>query len=150
MLRKVLILLFGFMLVLVYPTSFAQQQETLTVTTYYPSPYGSYKQLEVSRSVTYDPVDKDTLTNPKEGELVYNSSDDAFYYYNGSDWVKQGGGNYVLLTVNCPCGGGFCVRTYPNCPNGWTVEETYLTVCGSSDPDFGINPTTLCCTLCSK
>lgn len=66
------------------------EEESFTITTYYPSPYGSYNELQVYRSVTYKPVNKDTLTNPKEGEMVYNASDDSIYVYNGSSWVAQG------------------------------------------------------------
>lgn len=90
-----------------------QQPEEFVITTYYPSPYGSYNELEVYRSVTYKPVNKDTLSSPKEGELVYNASDDALYLYNGSAWVAQGGGGGVLTLVG---GVGVCV----NCPAGWS------------------------------
>jgi hypothetical protein len=79
----------------------AQTTESITLTTYYPSPYGSYNQLDVQRSVTFNPLDKDTLAAPQQGELVYNSPDDAFYYYNGSDWVKQGGGTGAVISLKC-------------------------------------------------
>jgi len=88
---------------------FAQQQsneETFTITTYYPSPYGSYNQLEVHRSVTYKPLNKDTITDPRQGEMVYNSGDDSIYVYNGSKWVAQGaqGGYFLQCGSNCPSG----------------------------------------------
>ncbi|MFA5145062.1 MAG: hypothetical protein WC723_03540 [Candidatus Omnitrophota bacterium] len=90
-------------------------EESITITTYYPSPYGSYNQVEVHRSVTYKPVDKNTLDDPKEGELVYNSSDDSLYLYNGSTWVKQGGGSTCVVTYNSVVGS--C-----SCPSGWTLK----------------------------
>jgi hypothetical protein len=33
-------------------------EEEFVITTYYPSPYGSYNELEVYRSVTYKPINK--------------------------------------------------------------------------------------------
>ncbi|MDI6758706.1 MAG: hypothetical protein QMD94_03425 [Candidatus Omnitrophota bacterium] len=68
-------------------------------TFYYPSPYGSHNQLEVYRSVTYKPVNKDTLVNPREGELVYNGNDRSLYLYNSTYWIKQGG-------AGLPCANG--------------------------------------------
>ena len=96
--------------------------EQITFSTYYPAPYGVYNNFEVKgRSVVgdiststisdvenlgkgelwvedsaiFEPKDSfDSATEPagKAGELVYSSSDDAFYHYNGSDWVASGGG----------------------------------------------------------
>jgi len=83
--------------------------ETFTITTYYPSPYGSYNQLEVYRSVTYKPVNKDTITDPRQGEMVYNSGDDSIYVYNGSKWVTQGGG-----------GATYTAYGTTECATGWT------------------------------
>ncbi len=85
------------------------EDETFTITTYYPSPYGSYNELEVYRSVTYKPVNKDTLTNPKVGEMVYNASDSTVYVHNGSTWVAQGGGS-----------GTYTAYGTTDCAQGWT------------------------------
>jgi len=64
-------------------------EESIIITTYYPSPSGSYNQIKVSRSVIYAPIDKDKLSNSQKGEVIYNDKDDRFYYYNGSSWVAQ-------------------------------------------------------------
>ena len=110
MYKKVLGL--GLVLILFAVAVFAEE-ESMTITTYYPSPYGSYNQLEVYRSVTYKPLASTPTTEPREGELVYVDSDPSdstpgqFYYYGGGTWVAQGGGggggNY-FLACSCPSG----------------------------------------------
>ena len=92
-------------------TSCLAEEESITITTYYPSPYGSYNQLEVHRSVTYKPlpdsdVVNDRLSDPQIGELVYTDAD-KFYHYNGS-WVAQAGGG----------GGGYFLQCGSTCPDG--------------------------------
>jgi hypothetical protein len=99
-------------------------EEEFVITTYYPSPYGSYNELEVYRSVTYKPINKDAITNPKEGELVYDASKDALYLYNGSQWVAQGAGG-TIYTIECSWGcstGYYCTSTCtpPDCASGFT------------------------------
>jgi hypothetical protein len=106
-------------------------EEEFTITTYYPSPYGSYNQLEVYRSVTYKPLNKDTITDPRQGEMVYNSSDDSIYVYNGSSWVAQGGGGAVI-SLKCQWsmwnsqygswGSNSCIP--PTCPSNWSDVGT--------------------------
>ena len=97
------------------------QQESVTITTYYPSPYGSYNELQsnkmaigdtntttvgfdpsdqppangqlyVARSVIFKPQSPLPTTDRLAGEVVYNPSDGYLYAYNGSTWVKQAGG----------------------------------------------------------
>ena len=70
--------------------SLSQGEESVTITTYYPAPYGVYNQVEVSRSVTYNPVDKATITDPRAGELIYNASDKKFWYWDSGQWVLLG------------------------------------------------------------
>ncbi len=115
-----LVLVMGLFLLLGFSPCFAE--ESFTITTYYLSPYGSYNELEVYRSVTYKPVDKDMLSSPKEGELVYNASDDKFYYYNGSSsWVPQGSAPgesvmYLRKRADVPAGPA-------GCPSGWSEAD---------------------------
>ena len=93
-----------------YPLCFAE--ESITIATYYPSPYGSYNNLQTNklavgdtnesgsleagdqpptngqiytaRSVIYKPQGSLPASNAREGELVYNNSDGSLYLYNGS------------------------------------------------------------------
>ncbi len=69
--------------------SLSQGEESVTITTYYPAPYGVYNEVEVYRSITYTKVNKANISDPNEGELIYNV-DGKFWYYTGSAWVALG------------------------------------------------------------
>jgi hypothetical protein len=144
--RGFIALILGYFLI---PFAYAQTDsgEILSITTYYPSPYGDYHQVEVRRSVKFTPLDLNTpLTNPlpQSGELAYGN-DNSFHYYTGSNWQamsSSAGSSGSLITVSCPwhsdnsntaqagkgdgtqCGkdglSGLCC-TPPLCPNGWTA-----------------------------
>jgi len=94
------------------------QNETLTITTYYPSPYGTYNQLGTNKlAVGYTgSSDQPSITGDmrlypqsgsptswsagQQGEVGYASTDGYLYAYNGSSWVKQGG-SVVSYTYYC-------------------------------------------------
>ncbi|MCX5795199.1 MAG: hypothetical protein NTY77_06890 [Elusimicrobia bacterium] len=67
--------------------------ESMTMTTYYPAPAGTYQRLSVTRSVRFSPVNKNDLPAPppKDGELIYDGSAGQFYYYKQSAWADLGG-----------------------------------------------------------
>jgi hypothetical protein len=99
-------------------------QEEITITTYYPSPYGSYDELQSNKMAVGD-VDGDgvltasdqpnrggaiafesQLGDPttwfpgKAGELVFSSMHNSFYYYDGTNWKEFGAaGWYVPSSV---------------------------------------------------
>ena len=103
----------------------ADTSEAITFTTYYPSPYGSYDQLQanrmavgngvgqpsvdgelqVARSVIFTPqLSAGGLTTPKKGEVIYNNSVAAgnpFNYYDGSSLQLFGGGGGTSFTYYC-------------------------------------------------
>jgi len=111
---------------------FAQEGETITITTYYPSPYGVYNhlqakrmavgdtdvsggidaadlpeadgQLYTARSVIYKPQSSLPEFDAREGELVYIEADKKFYYYDGSKWTKQAGGGTAVMYLSCAWG----------------------------------------------
>lgn len=98
-LKFLIILIFGF-----FGLCFAD--ESITMTTYYPSPYGSYNQLDVSRSVTFKPQSNlaaiQALSSPQIGEVAYSSGDDKFYYNNtgtSGGWVALSGGSGGGVTM---------------------------------------------------
>lgn len=130
----VLVLAMGLMRGFVFvPSCFAQ--ESITITTYYPSPYGVYNELQTNkfavgdtdgsgnlnagdqppekgqlytaRSVIYKPQGSLPAFNARKGELVYNDSDNALYLYTGASWVKQGGGGGCYVTYSGTCLPGF-------------------------------------------
>jgi len=66
--------------------SFAQSgNETITITTYYPSPYGVYRNLELY------PSDEPTV-GVKEGVMYYNRTEKVIKVYNDTAWVNITGG----------------------------------------------------------
>ena len=98
-------------------------EEILTIATYYPSPYGSYNelqtnklavgdtngngsldaadqpprqgQLQVGRGVIFTPQDFLPGSDVREGEVVYDSAPRLLRYYNGSEWKAVGGSCYT-------------------------------------------------------
>lgn len=123
--------------------SFCFADEVISVTTYYPSPYGVYNELQTNklavgdvnnsgglddgdqppadgqlytaRSVIYKPQGSLPAINTREGELVYKSSDKKFYYYDGSAWVAQASGGTAVISLSC--GWGTDDEAGPN--HGW-------------------------------
>ncbi|MDD4980622.1 MAG: hypothetical protein PHC54_05075 [Candidatus Omnitrophica bacterium] len=158
MLKKGLIL--GFLLLFILPCLVQgapeDEGETFTIATYYPSPYGSYNELEtnkfavgdtdqppekgqiaVARSVIYNPVNKDGLANPQRGELVYGN-DEKFYFYTSSGWKLLGEAEIPYSTCK-----GLCFSdNNPTCSSlgeGWTMV-TYASGNGCAGQDFGNKP----------
>jgi hypothetical protein len=106
-------------------------EESITITTYYPSPYGVYNELQTNkfavgdtnvsggldsgdqppangqlytaRSVIFKPQSSLPAFDAREDELVYSDTDNKFYHYDGSSWVAQGGGTAVM-TLSCAWG----------------------------------------------
>jgi len=121
--------------------SFCFAEESLTISTYYPSPYGVYNELQsnkmavgdtngngkldagdqppadgqlyTARSVIYKPQSSLPESDARKGELVYSDSDNKFYYYDGSAWVAQGGG-----------GASYTAWGTDACADGWKVAYT--------------------------
>ena len=104
---------------------------TITLTTYYPSPFGVYKKLQAKQIAVGDAdgdgvLDSDDFPtrdgdirlapqfgNPatswgtgERGQLAYSAAYDTFYYSNGSTWQALGGsgGCYVSYTGTCLSG----------------------------------------------
>ncbi len=86
---KKFFLVFALISLLTIP-AFSQQQtdqEILTITTYYPSPYGVYQTLRLYPNGNFTPGD--SCTNA--GEMSYNVDTNQVYVCNGSNWVSIGG-----------------------------------------------------------
>jgi len=125
--------------------AFADNMETITLTTYYPAPYGVYfqlatKRLSVGLLTQADQPNRDgdmrlqpqpgdpasTVDWPvgQAGQLAYSQTKDAFYHSNGSQWVADSGGSSgTVVYLDCAWGPAFnglstCVP--PSCPAGWT------------------------------
>jgi len=71
------------------PAAFAQSNATtLTIATYYPSPYGVYRNVRLYPT----PMPTSGVT---PGVMYYNVTDNKVKYYNGTAWVN--------LTIAPPC-----------------------------------------------
>jgi len=119
---------------------YAQNNETLTITTYYPSPYGVYRNLKLSpsneptagvsegvmyynRTLNQILFRNDTRFVPlggqtsgyRDGDVFYNQTDTEYYVYNstGNIWIE----------APSPGSGGVITKTgtNPTCPAGATT-----------------------------
>ncbi len=122
-------------------TNSLAEEEEFTITTYYPSPYGSYNELSTNKFAVGDTNGDGNLTSAdqpnkvgnirlkpqanlpqnwdagKEGEIAYSSTEDTLYVNNGSSWVAQGGG-----------GGTYTAYGTTECASGWTKAYSgYIT-----------------------
>jgi len=119
---------------------FAQYgNETITITTYYPSPHGVYGVLTLYPR-TSEPE------NPREGDMFYNQSDKNIYFYKGSSaggWQIVGGeasagdGLVYNLHTKADCealrgdvtdtdvSAKQCRFNLPSCPSGWTRYQSW-------------------------
>lgn len=61
--------------------------ETFTITTYYPSPYGVYKTLRL-----YPTDDILPTVSCNNGEMYYDNSENKFYGCSNTVWVELGSG----------------------------------------------------------
>ncbi|MBM3248779.1 MAG: tail fiber domain-containing protein [Candidatus Omnitrophica bacterium] len=67
--------------------AYGQTLETITLTTYYPSPYGVYSALRML------PTNIDPLSGcSTKGEMFYHSTNNTVYICDGSNWKDIGGG----------------------------------------------------------
>ena len=101
--------------------------ETLTIVTYYPSPFGAYNQLRANKMVIGE-SNSTTIPSPstngivifkglnsdpygandtQAGALYYNNSDSEFKYYDGSGWQALGGGSGCYVSYSGGCMAGF-------------------------------------------
>ncbi|MCX5700450.1 MAG: hypothetical protein NTZ63_02775 [Candidatus Omnitrophica bacterium] len=66
--------------------------ETLTITTYYPSPYGSYNELKTNYlqfgKISVPPTENDPCVLDDEGKVSYNSKEKMLYLCIGNYWVR--------------------------------------------------------------
>ena len=82
-------------------------EESITITTYYPSPYGSYNELKTNKMAVGNTNAPDTsgvmrfevrandpsgANDTQDGAMYYNSGNHEFRYYDSSTWKALGGG----------------------------------------------------------
>jgi hypothetical protein len=111
MMNKVFILVSGILLSLFCLSVFAQD-ETLTITTYYPSPHGSYRDLSISNVLTFrDPAGgaaRVTVHTDATGNYHLGSTTNGFQFI--FDDVAQP--LAYFLTYAGGSGSSFCANGY--------------------------------------
>ena len=81
-----------FFIFVLFSSVFAEE-ESFTITTYYPSPYGVYKNLRLyPYSVS---ANSDCTATNKEGDMAYSLDDHQPLYCDGYNWQPLGGGEGV-------------------------------------------------------
>jgi hypothetical protein len=133
-------------LVFLFSYNFLSADESLTITTYYPSPYGSYNELSANKLIIggfvssvsangvahFIPVDLSGACN--EGEIYYDFSEHNFKYCDNShSWKTFGGLGGALLpgslcgmhdasgtTILVKCSGH---TPSSSCPTGYTKKQ---------------------------
>jgi hypothetical protein len=89
---KRIIVILAFLILNTFPFVYAHgQSESLTITTYYPSPNGNYKSLTFLPNLAFNPGDPCS----QAGETSYQQSAHALYICKGSPltWKKLGSGS---------------------------------------------------------
>ena len=87
-------------------------QENLTITTYYPSPYGSYNELQLFPHNPPGPC-----VAARRGTIYYDSVDSQIKVCDGASYVSIGGGG----------GGGAC--TLQNPPSSTPIPPILQVTC---------------------
>lgn len=128
--------IFGVMIFFTNILSLVFSQEQITITTYYPSPYGSYNELQL-----FPHNEPTTECNAAtRGTMYYDSDDDSVYVCKGATlgWqlLSPIGCRYVNYTEtsgNCRCGDWDC--------NG-TVDEVGYYLAGVVYHSYVTHPST--------
>jgi len=125
------IIIVGLFFISVLCTFSLAEEESYTITTYYPSPYGVYKELRLYPNTSPNPCD-----NNNKGAMYYNDSDSQVYVCNGTAWKTLGSGCPDVPGANqSNCwldvdGDGFspktgdCDETCAKCYNGSNVSTS--------------------------
>jgi len=99
--------------------------ESVTLTTYYPAPYGEYRQIKLSPQASLGSACDNA------GAMYYNSADNKPYYCNGTIWQPIGVGGITVQTGWLWNGGQIPI------PAGYTASQCNWIVSQRKDP--GIN-----------
>lgn len=144
---------FSVFLFLVFCWGVSSIAENITLTTYYPAPYGAYVELSANKLAVGEnaamPTDNGVIAFEglasapagTEGSMYYDTASDEFKYYDGSSWQALGGGTYIVTTR---MNRGLAGYPAPYAPNGWSIVEAWYCRFGEEDKDFMTQ------TLCSK
>ena len=106
---------------IIFPLSIACAQEELVITTYYPSPFGSYNELTTNM---FNLAPQATQPAGQEGRMYYDSNEHTVFYHNGTDWIGLGGREISLATYTKS--GDFTLSGSDwDSVSGWGVSGSY-------------------------
>lgn len=130
-----IILCFPFLLLCFYGSA-----EEITLTTYYPAPYGVYRDFETRRMVVGDddmPTEDGIINfrgrpnNPTftdVGAIYYNNVNNEFRYYDGSTWQRIASINATQCIRRTFTAGSGSVT----CPAGYAITQAPITPASTS------------------
>ena len=123
--------------------SFAQaKKDIIAISTYYPSPYGSYNEVSIEEGVqfqTVNPIQGNlTCDNTKEGKLVYGKllgteTKSEFYICDGLSWKKFSSSSSQDVTIISTFGGDSCTA---KCESGQTMIKSACASIYSGTPSL--------------
>lgn len=98
-LGSLVLALFTLVFVLVLSSVFAAE-ETLTITTYYPSPYGAYRELQTNILYFSGGLEKESTPCSREGGIIYDDSENKLYLCDGGGWRLIGDSLWTAIGNN--------------------------------------------------
>lgn len=160
--KQIIFLLFILSQVLASPAiSRAQsnQTESLTITTYYPSPYGVYHNLEVKRGLAVGDITKGPLKSMNNltsgqlyinnsvvlnslssyppqpwhtGQVIYYSPDKMLKFFNSTAWVNAtGNDDFIIIPPSGSCPSGYArINHWLAATIGGGCQESHCTSIG--------------------
>ncbi|MCX5707440.1 MAG: hypothetical protein NTY14_00425 [Candidatus Omnitrophica bacterium] len=107
---------------------FAQfnRTESVSFTTYYPAPYGVYKNVRLTPSVKPDKTELN-----QAGTMYFNDSEFKPYIHNGTEFVKIGSGSNLYYGYGVSpyqCSGTISTETFNNqqlCSGPWYMDVNF-------------------------
>ncbi len=140
-------------MILFLGAGFCLADESLTITTYYPSPHGTYNELRTKKTVIGD-INSATTPTPSDGAvtlmptsqpssysrgtLYFDNSESKFKYYNGSAWKTLGSSGYTQICIGTVCCtiGTDCSNSGPGSGTSCTLHQ--LSCPGCFPPIYGM------------
>jgi hypothetical protein len=111
-----------------FPILAFTQDESITITTYYPSPYGSYNEL-ATNVFQLKPQNTAPTGAPSElkGKLYFDNNDNTLKYHDGNTWVTLASSGLELGTAEQIGVYELTVVDWRSIGPSWTTPQPYFT-----------------------
>jgi hypothetical protein len=119
------------LILLLLPAMLYSSEKVITVSTYYPSPYGSYSTLSTKILVL---VPQETAPAGQEGALYYDSVKKSIWFHNDIEWIELGGGGeeIILGTFSRSSDAVLSGGDWKAMPTGWDHSGAYVIPSGDN------------------